>query len=220
MGVHGLSSPVNAAATGIYIRLYFKPSTNYSYQGQKFINPIQGSYGIDFGAVSFPGGELMAFPLFDVNNFNNPLCRSFSIIGRCSNGGILDQNVGPVSNVFNVMQHLGNWIFVEVFMKNSSDGVTRNGVYQLWMDDCGANGLGCTGTPTLRASYPNVIYTTSPATINALFLENWANPGPTSTTAHELIDQLVVSKAGPIGFMGASAPKAPPPAPSGLVVGP
>ena len=88
-------------------------------------------------------------------------------------------------------------------------GRQRDGFYQLWMDNCGANGLGCTGTPTLRASYNNVIWRGAdrPQDIGTLFVDWWANndTGTGGSRGNLLIDQLKVS-TGPIGFMGGSGP--------------
>ena len=84
-----------------------------------------------------------------------------------------------------------HWYYVEAHYKLNSVG-QANGLYELWIDDCGTNGLGCTGPGTLRASYSNVTYRTNSATIGNVWIENYAN-APTSGTS--LYDQLVARTA-------------------------
>jgi hypothetical protein len=214
MGEHPLKSPSGE----LYIRLYYQASPNYVYAAEKFINPNVGTGGgITFGTVSWPfsASELLACPLYDCNGGHqiNPLCRT-----RCPNNAYLNQNVGASSNVFNMTNYLGHWIFIEVHVKANTSG-NRDGIYELWIDDCGLNGRGCTGTPTLRARYNNVQWTLNGVTLGSLFVENWANPGPgTSSSNYERYDQIIVSKTGPIGFMGVTPPTAPNGSPSGLLV--
>jgi hypothetical protein len=74
----------------------------------------------------------------------------------------------------------------------------------MWINDCGADGV-CGGTPTLRTRMTNVAFDRdqpgclmSPCRIEVLWFENWANPGSIGTG---YLDQIKLSKAGPIGFM-------------------
>ena len=95
----------------------------------------------------------------------------------------------------------GHWYYIEVHLKLNSPGQS-NGVFELWMDDCGTLGLGCNGPGTLRASYTNrddLRDSVSSHQIRQIWLENWANPGSTGT---EYYDQIKVSKfrVGPIAM--------------------
>lgn len=100
----------------------------------------------------------------------------------------------------------GHWYYVEAHYRLNTAG-QANGVYELWLDDCGTNGLACTGPGTLRASYSNVTYRTDGATIANVWIENYAN-APTSGTSY--YDQLIVRtrRIGPM-VTSAVAPTAP-----------
>src|SRR5438132_12922502 len=71
----------------------------------------------------------------------------------------------------------GHWYYIELHVKLNTPGV-YDGVYDLWLDDCGTNGLGCTGSGTLRAHYTNVFYRAdSSLTLGGFWFENFANVG-------------------------------------------
>jgi hypothetical protein len=119
-----------------------------------------------------------------------------------------------IHNVSKVLMTPGTWWYLEVHIKLNDVGKTgssANGIYELWIDNCGTDGLGCTGTPTLRARYTNVDYGGSQdgSSIGSLWLENWANPGSVGSTYY---DQIKVAKVGPIGFAGVKQSTATPPA--------
>src|SRR5439155_17603430 len=80
-----------------------------------------------------------------------------------------------------------------------------NGVLEIWADNCGANGLGCTGTPTLRAQYTNVLWRLAGdnTQIGSIWLESWSN---IPSIGEEYYDQIKVSKVGPIGFTPMGTP--------------
>jgi hypothetical protein len=113
----------------------------------------------------------------------------------------------------------GHWYYVEVHIRlNTITGTTANhdGLYDLWMDDCGTNGLGCTGPGTLRATY-NKYKLWGPAQLNAnggahirgVWQENWSNnPVSLGTTYY---DQYVVAtrRIGPMNAGPTVAPAAP-----------
>jgi hypothetical protein len=214
MADHDLA-PNNNSYNEIFLRYYLKPSASYNYGAQKMITLNQccaGKGGIDIGGIASPfGSEFLACPVYDCNilTFNNPQCSG----GSCPSSAYLDQNVGTEIEFSSV---LGRWVFIEIHVKVNTPG-QQNGIYELWMDDCGTSGLGCTGTPTKRASYNNVRWQgpSDNKLIGSIWFENWANPGSTGT---ELYDQIKVSRVGPIGFM--AIPGGPPTAPSGLTVQP
>ena len=56
----------------------------------------------------------------------------------------MDQNQGNDLFIEN-----DKWYYIEVHIKLNDPGI-NNAIYELWMDDCGTDGLGCTGSGTLR----------------------------------------------------------------------
>ena len=113
-----------------------------------------------------------------------------------------------VNLVQNQGQSLGpqapNWYYVELHLRLNTPGF-NDGVLELWMDNCGAGGLGCTGPGTLRMRYDNVLFRLAGdnSLIGSFWLENWANP---ASSGEMYYDQIVVSKAriGPMGIGVAS----------------
>jgi hypothetical protein len=113
----------------------------------------------------------------------------------------------------------GRWYCFEYRMKLNTPG-QANGVAELWIDDCGVNGLGCAGTSTRRISVTNIRFSSRKSTsdrIEMVWLENWANSqnqgGSLGTGPYW--DQVKASTVGPIGFM---APNGPPSPPSNLTI--
>jgi hypothetical protein len=210
MADHNLGPTVGTGYNEVYLRYYYKASTNYIYGAQKMItiNPVgNGAGGILIGGVAHPfggSGEMLACPVWDCNGSrNNPQCRA----PRCPSNSYYNQNVGPLSNVFDMNAIVGHWIYIEFHIKMNTPGV-NDGIFELWMDDCGTSGLLCTGTPTLRSQYTNAGW--QDASHNRLvgnfWYENWANIG---SVGQEWYDQIIASRTGPIGFAG-SAPDSPP----------
>ena len=73
------------------------------------------------------------------------------------------------------------------------------GIYELWMDDCGANGSECDGTPgTKRAHHSGLDWGANGKKIGITWLENWGNP---ASTGEQYYDQFVVAtrRVGPMG---------------------
>jgi hypothetical protein len=93
----------------------------------------------------------------------------------------------------------GNWYFYEVHYKLSSPGGS-NGVFELWVDNCGSTGTSCPATPTLRLRRTDVRNgrASTSELIRVLWFEAWANP---NSSGERYWDQIKVSKVGPIGFM-------------------
>jgi hypothetical protein len=133
------------------------------------------------------------------------------------NEGYIGQNQGNNIN----MSGDNHWYFIEYHVKLNTLN-QRNGTWQMWINDCGTTGV-CSGSPTLRASYTNILYNGSDnggGTIGGYFMDIWGNP---SDGGNLDFDQLIVSKSGPIGFMGVATPPPPPtapPAPTALQVQP
>jgi hypothetical protein len=212
----GQGPGVGSSYDEVYFRFYLKVLSGYNWNNnQKFVtwNPCcANDGGIVFGGGPTRNNLLMACPFWDCNlddNYRNPQngCNSWFL---CQNQG----------NTFDLADHVNHWVFIEVHVKLNTAGV-RNGIYQMWVDDCGTNGLGCSGNPTLRMNYTNIGFrcTTSynsacatgqNAKIGVIFFDIWGNPADVGTM---LLDQVKVAKVGPIGFMGSIAPSPPPEAP-------
>lgn len=114
----------------------------------------------------------------------------------------------------------GRWYYVEVRVKLDAPKGSGNGVIQVWADDCGTNGLGCTGPGTLRLSYTGRnIRPSSSLGLGVIWQENWSNSSTMTASGEVYNDQVVVSKAriGPMGSKSSST-STPPQAPSGLQV--
>jgi len=186
----------------VFVRYYYKVDLGYVWGHEKTLTFNQccaGIGGIKWGNVHFPWGGTSMPPAFQ---FTVP------------EDLMQYQNVGTELSF-----QPGNWYFIEVRMKLNTPG-QRNGVLEMWLDNCGSAGTGCTGTPTKRMSRTNVLYNRSSTSekIGSIWWENWANPGSTGTN---YIDQIKVSKVGPIGFAGQSSSGTPlvaPNAPSALSV--
>jgi len=119
--------------------------------------------------------------------------------------GWMTQNQGN-----NICLQPGNWYYIEYHIKLNTPG-QANGVMELWVDNCGQSGLGCTGPGTLRTRYTNRVFRDSVSQkIEVLWLENWANPG---SSGEEYYDQMIASSKR-IGPMGASADTLKPAAPT------
>lgn len=170
--------------------------------GVKF---IENRDGLDTGGISYlllatdfePHGDLLFGGIDYVDSPNG------SNIGKtCMDGeAYCRQHLGSLS-WYDALDH---WVFLEYEIKqeNVDDGSTL----RLWMDDCGADGLGCTGDPTLRIEVSNidiiVPQTGSQASRlpDALYLNSW-NQG--STQGEIQWDEIVVRDGAvldaPIGF--------------------
>lgn len=177
----------------LYVRYYVKPLAGFSYGHEKMLTLNKccaGVGGIDFGTISayFSSGQ----PTWYVAKED---------AWRSQNQGNTITLVG------------GNWYYLEYHFLLNVPGVS-NGIYEMWADNCGANGLGCTGPGTLRARFTNVKYVNSgdSSQIGSIWLENWGNAG---STGEEYYDQIKVSRAR-VGPMASALDKVPPAAPSNL----
>lgn len=101
--------------------------------------------------------------------------------------GLLTQNQGNTLCLEN-----NKWYYLEMRVKLNTVG-QADGIYQFWFDDCGADGLGCTGPGTLRASYNNRVWRLNAADqIHYIWIENWGNQG---SIGEEYYDQVIYSKS-------------------------
>jgi hypothetical protein len=179
----------------IWVRFYTKPLAGYGFGAEKmltFNDGGPGDGGIRFGNLSWncaqggasaTGNITMGFPVpMDV-------CQS--------------QNQGN-----NITIQSGNWYFYEVHYKLSDPGQS-NGVFELWVNDCGptVTTSSCGSAPILRLRRTDVnnARTSSNQLIRVLWFEAWANP---VSSGERYLDQIKVSKTGPIGFIGTAGPPA------------
>lgn len=170
-GVTYADHSLSQAASEIYVRFYTKPQTGYLFGAEKLLTFNKGSAGV--GGIFF--GNL------HINCGGG---------GGSSSGTLQWQPTGGESGCRNVIAMTpGKWYFIEVHIN------TAAGVLQVWADDCGATGNSCTGSPTLRLNLSG--YNLPAGTIGSLWWENWANPG---SSGNRLLDQVKVSRAGPIGY--------------------
>lgn len=98
----------------------------------------------------------------------------------------------------------GEWNFVEIHYRLNTPGVA-DGTVEMWVDNCGPEGDRCTGTPTLKMQYHDMMMRAAGdnGQICGLWYENWSNA---SSVGEKYYDQLVVATAGPIGFCESCVP--------------
>jgi len=184
MGNHTFTG--NRGVDEIYVRWYVKalPGFSFGHMKQLFLQ--------DWVLDTWQCCAL------DSSVFGNPTPALISMIDDVW----LTQNQGnPLTMV------PGRWYYIEVHAKLNTVG-KKDGIYELWMDDCGTNGLGCNSSGTLRARHTtNTFRTSSTQQIHMIWLENWGNPG----SQGELYYDQIVAATRRIGPMGVTliAPGAP-----------
>jgi hypothetical protein len=183
MAEHGFSGGnLNEA----YFRLYFQPQADYLGGHEKMFDFTRGGETGQMVALCYNyfGGETIRCI---------PYLHQDDGIASQPGNGWMGSNMG--STVSLIPTH---WYFIEMHVRLNTPGV-YDGVFEMWLNDCGVNGTSCTGAPTLRSRYTNVLYRSaaeSNITLGGIWIENWANPG---STGNLFYDNVVVSKAG-IGF--------------------
>jgi len=102
----------------------------------------------------------------------------------------------------------GRWYYVEVRVKLDTPQGNNTGVVQVWADDCGTSGLGCTGPGTLRLSVTGMnIRPSNNNSLGVIWQENWgANTGGNAVSAGEVYNDQVVVRTTRIGPMGVMQP--------------
>lgn len=127
------------------------------------------------------------------------------------------QGLTNFNNARHILTLLRNHVyFMEIHMvTDSKTGVPGSGVYQVWVNDCGTTkplpAGACGASPTLRRNFTNVIidgnsHGNKPTNILFDFWTFYGNTGE-----GPFMDNLVVSRSGPIGFTDSTstAPAAP-----------
>jgi hypothetical protein len=151
-------APADSSYDELYARWYMRPSSDVQWGiNTKFFTVncgVAGVGGICLGSMGthFHDGGLDMCPVEDcsVRGYSNPQ-------GTLSRQPYLHQNQGNFINVG--IDFPGEWYYIEVHVKlNTITGgvADQNGVWELWVDHCGTNGLSCTGSGTLRSQYTNV----------------------------------------------------------------
>lgn len=187
----------------VYYRLYFKNLPGYVPGHEKM-----------FGLTTQAGTNYLL--QMSYNPFGSNVPSSISMQNQDINpGSWQSQNQGNALALVN-----DHWYYIEQHVKLNTLGQS-DGVYEMWLDDCGTTGTQCVGPGTLRARYPNMIYKTANdvdpnARIGAFWLENWSNAGSVGETYY---DQLVVAtrRIGPMG-VAAAADAMPPAKPKGFIL--
>jgi hypothetical protein len=179
--------------TEVYARYYYKAESGYVWGWQKAMtwNPCcAGIGGVKWGDLHFPcnGAALSCAPSFQL---------------PWPEDVMQGQNLGNT-----LVFESGRWYFIEVHIRLNTPVAQPDGVLEVWLDDCGADGRQCTGTPTLRLRRTDVRYPRNAIgeRIGSIWWENWANPASTGT---EYYDQVKASTVGPIGFAPVSPPSTP-----------
>jgi len=169
--------------TEIYARYYYKAAPGYVWGWEKAMTWNQccaGIGGIKWGNLHFPCNAAAS------------CAPSFQLVAP--------ELVMQGQNQGNTLEFQpGRWYFIEIHVRLSTPVAQPDGVLEMWLDDCGTDGLQCTGTPTLRLRRTDVRYdrNSSLERIGSLWWENWANPPSVGT---EYYDQIKVATVGPIGF--------------------
>jgi hypothetical protein len=207
MGMHSLKGRTNYDE--LYLRWYFKPSAGFVWGHEKTytLNPCCLQSGIFLGDLySFFGHGIPIFLVYSegqrklTQNMNTPLNAADAVNMRPD-----DERGGALSYYWTP----GVWHAMQMHFKKNTSG--NNGVFELWADNCGADGRQCTGQPTKRMSYSNVNWQGNG--IGTLWLENWGNKVSVGETSY---DQFKAATVGPIPFSGVTNDGTPPAAPSNL----
>lgn len=108
--------------------------------------------------------------------------------GSCGSG--TNYSTGSPHNVSAFTHHdkRGHWIYWEAEVDESEVG---DGSMRIWQDDCGVDGLGCTGTPTLRALHTSISAWggCDPQGLRAVWLNAWN----TAVRGELQVDEMAVA---------------------------
>jgi hypothetical protein len=184
MADHGFAGGVTNLNEA-YFRLYFQPQSDYVGGHEKMFDFTRG---VGTGAMValcynyFGSGNIKCIPYLHQDD---------GVQGQSN--GWMGSNMA--SEITMVPTH---WYYIEMRVKLNTPG-SYNGTFEWWMNDCGVSGTACTGTPTLRGRYTNVLYRNSAessVTLGGIWIENWANAATRGTMYY---DNVIAAKA-PIGF--------------------
>lgn len=196
---HNLSPGSTTGYNEIYCRAYKffvpanyfgagSPAADYVWGGQKSytINRTNDDAGIYWAGVGYnvgQGGSTSFGTLMATNNHASNI--------------ILHQNITPFIN-----EVPGHWYYEEFHIKLNTNG-NADGVFEMWINDGGANGDFSGQTPTKRASFTNVDwgYTTAETKLmGVVWAENWSNNAVSASQGEQLWANFHVRTAAPVGF--------------------
>lgn len=185
MADHGFSQPGQSEA---YFRVYFQPQADYNGGHEKmfdFTNGVGTNQMVALCYNYFGNEKIACIPYLHQDGGLQ------GIVG----GAWMTSNVGPELTLATT-----HWYFFEMHMRLNTPG-QFDGLFEWWLNDCGTDGLACTGMPTLRSRYTTVLFRNPveqySTAISGIWIENWANP-PTVGTMY--YDNVRAAKVGPIGY--------------------
>ena len=188
MGDHNLSGL--DTHNEIYFRYYIKKIGPFIAGGEKHLtfNIFAGSGGIKFANLSSGGSGPDLIPPQGSGIHSEQMLIPAEGVNR-------DANIAPWNWIADT------WFYLEVHLKLNTPGVS-NGVYELWLDNCGPTGKTCPSTPTLRSQHTNVKFRNAGdnSQIGSIWLENWANPATSGVTFYDQI-KVATKRVGPMNWM-------------------
>jgi len=194
----------SAVVTEFYVRYYYKLYAGYQFGWEKHLTINKccaPTGGIDFGNLHLRGAQSGTRPQVVSMSYQIPPTTCAEDSHRFMNQG----------NNISFDGRTDRWYFVELHIKLSTPPCNPDGVLELWVDDCGASGTACTGTPTLRMRHTNVKFsvpdTSNGSKVGTIWFENWGNLGSIGVASR---DQIIASRTGPIGFMAVGPDTTPP----------
>ena len=191
----GPTFPPSARTTyeEIYHRFYIKFLTGYDFGHEKIIAYHQDtSIDTQIGFFHSPdGGTKFKF---------NAVERGSGEQGPTS---WLDQNQGN-----DLIWEVNKFYYIEVRIKLDTSFGARNGIVQVWGDDCGTDGLTDPGSGTLRLSYDDVpLRRSNDLALGIVYHEHWLPTDPEQHrgkgTCHVANVVVRTQRVGPLNFNGA-----------------
>lgn len=214
--MHGL--PGNY--TEVYIRYYLRNHTDYvvnSDYDERMLDTVPVDWNPCGNCLlgdlhnKAGSGQLAAISYhFQDNGFAG--CPSFCwLFQNQVNGMGTDSRGNSTPTGGPITLQTGHWYYIEMHIRVNT-GINFDGLYDLWVDDCGTNGQGCTGPGTLRTKYTTMLWWTDVqralfggSNIRGFWIQNYANPHNAGSTQY---DQIVVrtQRVGPMAVGGATTP--------------
>ena len=192
MGKHNFA-PNRASYKDLYVRYYLKPLTGFKWGHEKMFNPNPCCMGIGINILDMMSPFSSGIPTV----LNYAVGQQWLWQNMCAAS---DPNCVPDPNNQGGRGYFlspGNWHAIQIHYKADTNG--GDGVLEQWIDNCGADGLQCTGQPTLRTRYTNQNF--GGKSIGTLWLENWSNA---ASHGESYYDQFKAATVGPIPFSGQS----------------
>ena len=154
---HRLGPQTATSFNEIYHREYLQLLPGYKFGHEKWTFYENGS-GIQHGLIQTP----FSHDVFDwamQNGTGGPGCKP-----RCPQNQGNDLHMIP-----------GHWYYMETHLKLGTGN--QDGLVEFWQDDCGTDGLGCTGPGTLRLRHTGLSFSKASQGCCNAHQENWC-PAP------------------------------------------